>query len=103
MSVTDLLNAMTALAYDDYVNGGILLKNSEYLEKNGNIILVSVKGRPIEAYTRHQQYAMHNKVYLYTTARIYFENTRLGNYLIRKGDQEIAEGHSRRTRQRREI
>lgn len=103
MGVTDLLKAMTALAYDDYVNGGILLKNSEYLVKNGNIILVSVKGRPIETYSRHQQYMLHNKAYLYTTAKNYFEDTRLGSYLIRKGDQEIAEGHSRRAQKVREI
>ena len=97
------MRAMTALAYDDYVNGGILLKNSQYEETNGNIKLISVKGRPLNTFSRHQQYMFINKVYLYKTAKIYFEDTRLGNYLIRKGDKEIAEGKPRRTRQRSEI
>ena len=47
--VANLLIAFTVQAYDDYVNGGILLQKSEYEVNNGVVKLLSVNGRKPKA------------------------------------------------------
>ena len=96
--VIDLLSAMTALAYDDYVNGGILLENSRYEVKKDVIRLIEVYGKPIELYRRTKKTEFNDKVKFYTSAKKYLEGTRLGDYLLQQGDKEIEKGKHRSVR-----
>lgn len=96
--VIDLMSAMTALAYDDYVNGAILLNESEYEEKNGVIKLISVKGKSINLYNRAKKSTMNSKIRYYCTAKKFLEGTRLGDYLIEQAQKDIEKGKHRGVR-----
>ena len=96
--VIDLMSAMTALAYDDYVNGAILLKESEYEVRNGVVRLTYVRGRKFESYTSHQRTVMNAKVQYFSTAKMFLEGTRLGDYLLEYAEKDIADGKRKRTR-----
>ena len=86
--VANLLTAFIISAYDDYVNGGLLLKRSEYETKNGVIKLHSVNGRKPTA-------KEDNLIKYYTWSVKYFEDTKYGLWLMRKGNEQIAEGKHR--------
>lgn len=96
--VSDLMCAMVALAYDDYVNGAILLKNSRYEVKNGVISLIEVNGRNINFYNRAKRSSLNIKVRNYTSAKKFLEGTRLGDYLLEHAEKDIADGKHKRTR-----
>lgn len=86
--VANLLIAFTVQAYDDYVNGGILLQKSEYEVNNGVVKLLSVNGRKPKANEE-------NKIKYYSWSLMYFSGTKYGEWLIRKGNEEIRAGHHR--------
>ena len=96
--VTDLLCAMTALAYDDYVNGGILLNESVYEINSGVIRLISVRGKRFGAYTSHQRTALNAKVRFYSSAKSFLEGTRMGDYLLEQAKKDIEKGNYRGNR-----
>ena len=96
--VLDLLSAITALAYDDYVNGAILLRHSLYEEKNGVIKLIEVKGKSIESYRRSKKSEFNCRVKYYSSAKRFLENTRIGDYLLQQAEKDIAKGKHRGVR-----
>lgn len=96
--VIDLMCAMTALAYDDYVNGAILLKNSDYEVKSGVIKLLYVNGRKFESYTSHQRTTMNAKVRNFTSAKLFLQDTRVGDYLLEHAEKDIEKGKHRGVR-----
>lgn len=86
--VANLLIAFTVQAYDDYVNGGILLNRSEFEIRDGVVKLLSVNNRKPRANEE-------NIIKYYTWSLTYFKDTKYGEWLIRKGDEEIKAGHHR--------
>ena len=97
-AVKNLLSAMTSLAYDDYVNGAILLNNSQYEVHNGVVNLISVNGKQYKSFTSDQKTTLNSMTNNYATAKMFFEGTRLGEYLLGKAEEEIKVGKYRRTR-----
>lgn len=97
-SVTDLMCAMVALAYDDYVNGAILLNNSEYETNSGVVKLLRVDGKEFKKYSRHQQTDLNSRARNYATAKMFLEGTRLGDYLLWKAKADIEKGKYRGSR-----
>ena len=88
--VVNLMTAVTQRAYADYVLFGTHLKNCEYEVVNGVIHVTHRNGRKIV--DGWEQRRMDKMANLYNTARMFFEGTKWGEYLIRKGDEEIANG-----------
>ena len=83
-----LLVALTNAAYNDYVNGGLLLKHSEYEVNSGVIKLLKVNNRKPTSKEK-------NLVKYYAWSLMYFEDTNWGKYLMRKGDEAIRAGERR--------
>ena len=95
--VVNLMIALTERAYADYVLAGIRLKDCEYEIKNGVIHVLFIHGRPVK--DKWEQNRVDRAAQVYNTARMFFENTKWGEYLMRKGNEEIAtNGRSRKTR-----
>lgn len=86
--VANLLIAFTVQAYDDYVNGGILLKKAEYEVRTGVIKLIRVNDRKPKPNEE-------NLIMYYSWSLNYFNGTKYGEWLIRKGNEEIKAGHHR--------
>ena len=86
--VANLLTAFTISAYDDYVNGGILLQRAEFETTNGVIKLLTVNGRKPKP--REE-----SLVKYYIWSKKYFDGAKYGEWLIRKGNEEIRAGHHR--------
>ena len=97
-AVKNLLCAMTSLAYDDYVNGGVLLSQSEYEIHDGVINLISINGKPYKSFGGRKRNYLNSMTNNYSTAKKFFEDTELGEYLLKKADEEIKLGKYRRTR-----
>ena len=95
--VVNLMIALTERAYADYVLAGIRLKDCEYEIKNGVIHVLFIHGRPVK--DKWEQNRVDRAAQVYNTARMFFENTKWGEYLMRKGNEEIAtNGRTRKTR-----
>lgn len=86
--IENLMIAVTERAYADYVLGGLLLKRCEYEEVNGVIHVTKFGGHNVGDGRRRR--AIDNKLRLYSTAKSFFEGTSWGEYLMRKGNEEIA-------------
>ena len=98
VGVSDLMCAMVALAYDDYVNGAILLKNSVYEVNSGVIRLIWVNGKRFGEYSSHQRTTLNAKIRNYTSALAFLQDTRLGDYLLERAEVDIAKGKHRGVR-----
>lgn len=95
--VVNLMIALTERAYADYVLAGIRLKDCEYEEVNGVIHVTKFGGHNVGDGRKRR--AIDNKLRLYSTAKAFFEGTSWGEYLMRKGNEEIAtNGRIRKTR-----
>lgn len=95
--VVNLMIALTERAYADYVLAGIRLKDCEYEIQDGVIHVLSIHGRPVK--DKWEQNRVDRAAQLYNTARMFFEGTKWGEYLMRKGNEEIAMNErSRKTR-----
>ena len=82
------MRALTNAAYNDYVNGGLLLKHSEYTTNSGVITLIKVNDRKPTSKEK-------NLIKYYAWSVMYFEGTNWGEYLMRKGNEAIREGRRR--------
>lgn len=95
--VVNLMIALTERAYADYVIAGIRLKDCEYEIQDGVIHVLSIHGRPVK--DKWEQNRVDRAAQLYNTARMFFEDTKWGEYLMRKGNEEIEKnGRTRKTR-----
>lgn len=86
--VENLMIAITERAYADFVLGEILLKRCEYEESDGVIHVTKVDGHNVGDGRKRR--AIDNKLRLYSTAKSFFEGTNWGEYLMRKGKEEVA-------------
>lgn len=94
--VVNLMLAVTERAYSDYVQCGIFLKRCEWVLKDGVIHVDSKNGRKIVS--GWEQRKVDKIANMYATALMFLEETNWGEYLIRKGEEEIASGYHRKTR-----
>lgn len=94
--VANLMIAVTERAYADYVQYGIFLKKCEYETIDGVIHVHSINGREIK--TMRERRKVDKLANLYSTAKKFFDGTSWGDYLIRKGNEEIAIGYHKKTR-----
>ena len=94
--VANLMIAVTERAYSDYVQCGIFLKQCEWEINDGVIHVNSINERKVAS--GWEQRKVDKIANMYATALMFFEGTSWGEYLIRKGDEEIASGYHRNTR-----
>lgn len=92
--VVNLMIALTERAYADYVLARIRLKDCEYEIKDGVIHVLFIHGRPIK--DKWERNRLDRTAQTYNTAKMFFENTKWGEYLLRKGNEEIATSSRKR-------